>query len=78
MLNEMPFIADGFKQRSVLRHDLFPYFRTPAEMPCPVNWADFFGNDRPVELDIGCGRGMFLVNAGLSHPERNFLGIELD
>lgn len=59
-------------------HDLFPYFRTLAEMPRPVNWAAFFGNDRPVELDIGCGRGMFLVNAGLSHADRNFLGIELD
>ena len=60
------------------RHDLFPYFRTLAELPRPVEWGEFFDNDRPVELDIGCGRGMFLVNAGLAHPERNFLGIELD
>jgi tRNA (guanine-N7-)-methyltransferase len=58
--------------------DLFPYFRTLQELPCPLDWATFFGNDRPVELDIGCGRGMFLVNAGLTHPECNFLGIELD
>ncbi|MFO0918830.1 MAG: tRNA (guanosine(46)-N7)-methyltransferase TrmB [Planctomycetaceae bacterium] len=59
-------------------HDLFPYFRTVAEMPRPVDWTAFFGNDRPVELDVGCGRGMFLVNAGATHPDRNFLGIELD
>lgn len=58
--------------------NLFPYFRTLQELPCPVDWLEFFGNDQPVELDIGCGRGMFLVNAGLAHPERNFLGIELD
>ncbi len=63
---------------TMLRQDLFPYFRTLSEMACPVDWAAFFGNDRPVELDIGCGRGMFLVNAGLSHVDRNFLGIELD
>lgn len=60
------------------RHDLSPYFRTLADVPRPVIWSDLFGNDRPVELDVGCGRGMFLVNAGQSHPDRNFLGIELD
>ncbi len=60
------------------RHDLFPYFRTVAEMPRPVDWPAFFENDRPVELDIGCGRGMFLFNAGASRSDSNFLGIELD
>src|SRR5689334_1835428 len=58
--------------------DLFPYFRTLSELPCPLDWAEFFGNDRPVELDLGCGRGMFLVTAGESHTDRNFLGMELD
>lgn len=59
-------------------HDLFPYFRTVQEMPSPVDWPTFFVNDRPVELDIGCGRGMFLVNAALARPDHNYLGIELD
>lgn len=59
-------------------HDLFPYFRTLAELPCPVDWRAFFGNDRPVELDIGCGRGMFLFNAGSARPDHNYLGIELE
>src|SRR4051794_1746198 len=58
--------------------DLFPYFRTLPELPRPIDWSAYFGNDRPVELDIGCGRGMFLVNAGLTHTDRNFLGIELN
>ena len=58
--------------------DLFPYFRTVTEMPAQVDWTAFFGNPRPVELDIGCGRGKFLVTAGETRPERNFLGVELD
>ncbi len=58
--------------------DLFPYFRTLADLPEMLMWSEFFGNDRPVELDIGCGRGMFLVNAGSVQADRNFLGIELD
>ncbi len=43
-----------------------------------LDWPTLFGNDNPVEIDVGCGRGLFLVNASEVHPERNFLGIEVD
>ena len=43
-----------------------------------LDWTKLFGNANPVELDIGCGRGMFLFNASTTQPERNFLGVELD
>lgn len=42
----------------------------------PVNLPALFGNDRPVELEIGCGKGGFLLRAARRHPDRNFLGIE--
>lgn len=42
------------------------------------DWTTFFGNDNPVELDIGCGRGLFLVTAGEANPDVNYLGIEID
>jgi len=61
-----------------LHRDLFPYFRTLEDIPGIVDWAEFFGNDQPVELDIGCGRGLFLYNSTESHPDTNFLGLELD
>ena len=35
-----------------------------------------FGNDNPVELDIGCGTGRFLIARARAHPELNLLGIE--
>ena len=35
-----------------------------------------FGNNNPVELDLGCGDGGFLVAYSAAHPERNFLGTE--
>lgn len=60
------------------RRDLFPYFRTVADVPGVIDWVEFFGNEHPVELDIGCGRGMYLFNATVSQPETNFIGIELD
>jgi tRNA (guanine-N7-)-methyltransferase len=58
--------------------DLKPYFLTLHDLAGPLDWQVFFNNGAPVELDIGCGRGLFLVNAALSRPECNFLGMELD
>jgi len=60
------------------RKDLFPYFRTVEDVPGVIDWTEFFGNDHPVELDIGCGRGMYLFNAATEQPEINYLGLELD
>src|SRR5439155_1423154 len=32
---------------------------------------------RPVEVEVGFGKGAFLVDAGLAHPGTNYLGIEV-
>lgn len=59
--------------------DLRPYFLTLADIPpAPLDVAGLFGNDHPLEVEIGSGRGLFLVNAGITHPQSNFLGIEYD
>ncbi len=36
----------------------------------------FPGSSRPLEVDVGCGEGTFLVDLAAAHPERDFLGIE--
>lgn len=59
--------------------DLSPFFLTLADLPePPLDLCALFGNEQPVEVEVGTGRGLFLVNAGLTHPETNFLGIEYD
>ncbi len=58
--------------------DLSPYFLTLADLEIPFGWETCFGNDRPVEIDVGSGRGLFLVDAAQSRPDVNFLGIEID
>ena len=35
-----------------------------------------FGNDRPVELEIGCGKGQFICELAQRQPETNFLAVE--
>lgn len=42
----------------------------------PIIWSDLFGNDHPVELEIGIGKGTFLVEQAKTRPEVNFFGIE--
>ena len=42
-----------------------------------VAWTEIFGNDHPVELEVGSGKGLFLANAATANPGHNFLGIEL-
>jgi tRNA (guanine-N7-)-methyltransferase len=61
--------------------DLNPWFRTlddVFEQDGKLDWPAIFGNDNPVELDVGCGRGLFVTTASTARPEVNFLGIELD
>jgi tRNA (guanine-N7-)-methyltransferase len=51
--------------------------RAVEEAPPPVDWAALFGNDRPVEFEVGSGKGLFLANAARANPDRNFLGVEI-
>lgn len=43
----------------------------------PLDWSEVFGDDHPVELEIGPGKGLFLANAATRRPDRNFVGVEL-
>lgn len=39
-------------------------------------WKDFFGNDNPVHIEIGMGKGQFLMTLAEQNPNINYLGIE--
>lgn len=39
-------------------------------------WREVFGNDRPLYLEIGCGKGQFIVNYAKQYPDWNFIAIE--
>lgn len=42
----------------------------------PLNFPLLFGNDHPVEMEIGMGKGTFLTQQATLHPEINYFGIE--
>lgn len=39
-------------------------------------WADLFGNDNPIHVEVGMGKGDFIYNMALKYPNINFVGIE--
>ena len=39
-------------------------------------WREFFGNDNPVHLEIGMGKGLFLMSLAQMNPHINYIGIE--
>jgi tRNA (guanine-N7-)-methyltransferase len=41
-----------------------------------LRWPTVFGNENPVELEIGAGKGTFLLGIAQAMPEHNFVGIE--
>jgi len=42
------------------------------------NWKkEFFKNDNPLVLELGCGMGEYSVGLAAKYPEKNFLGIDI-
>lgn len=42
------------------------------------NWnRDFFHNDNPIVLELGCGRGEYTVGLARRFPEKNFIGVDI-
>ena len=57
--------------------DATPYTVEYPSLTPPIAWPEVFGNDHPVEVEIGSGKGLFLTNAATANPGHNFFGIEM-
>lgn len=40
-------------------------------------WNKVFGNNNPIRIEIGCGKGNFIIENALTYPDINFIGIEM-
>ncbi|WP_026072897.1 tRNA (guanosine(46)-N7)-methyltransferase TrmB [Nodosilinea nodulosa] len=50
-------------------------YQAPVAMP---DWGEVFANpQQPLHIDIGCGKGMFLLQMAQLQPQWNFLGLEI-
>lgn len=57
----------------------YPWARLQTEaFPLKGRWRqDFFGNDNPIVLELGCGRGEYTVGLGQRFADKNFIGIDI-
>jgi len=42
-----------------------------------LDWPTLFGNANPVEIEVGMGKGLFLLTQATTRPDVNFFGIEI-
>ena len=57
----------------------FPY-SVVDDVTCEMKgkWGEsFFGNDHPIVLELGCGRGEYTVGLGRLFPDKNFIGVDI-
>ena len=40
-------------------------------------WSEVFGNSNPIYLELGCGRGGFLVQHAMNNPNINYVAVDL-
>lgn len=57
---------------------LQPFLLALPDAGAVFDWSAIFGNKNPVELEVGFGKGGFLVAAAQARPNVNFVGIEIE
>jgi tRNA (guanine-N7-)-methyltransferase len=65
------------RSRRLPLEELTPYLLAVPDPPAPLDWRAVFGNGNPVEVEVGFGKGLFLVTTAPQHPAVNYLGIEI-
>ncbi|MBN1117141.1 MAG: tRNA (guanosine(46)-N7)-methyltransferase TrmB [Bacteroidales bacterium] len=66
--------VEGFKH--VVQPKLEEVFRKDYFLKGKWN-SDFFQNNGPITLELGCGKGEYTVGLAKMYPDRNFLGVDI-
>lgn len=40
-------------------------------------WSSFFGNDKPIHVELGMGKGQFISQMSIRNPEVNYIGVDM-
>lgn len=71
--NKLQRYSDNQKFWNVLEHTDFK-----DEKPPKGEWVSkIFGNNNPIVIELACGKGEYTTNLARSHPDKNFIGIDI-
>ena len=74
--NKLEKFADMASYPHVFEYPYSAVDNVPFEMK--GNWhKEFFKNDNPIVLELGCGRGEYTVGLGRMFPDINFIGVDI-
>jgi tRNA (guanine-N7-)-methyltransferase len=66
---------DRFRQNEIRENVIQP--GKEKYLSIKGNWNKHFGNDNPITLEAGCGRGEYTVGLAAEYPQRNFIGADI-
>ena len=67
--------ADMAKYENVFQYPYSVMEHVPFEQK--GKWRDYFGNDNPIVLELGCGKGEYTVELARLYPDMNFIGVDI-
>ncbi|MFG0286810.1 MAG: tRNA (guanine(46)-N(7))-methyltransferase TrmB [Rhodopirellula sp. JB044] len=57
--------------------DLSAWLKMPEDLPPMLSSQSLFGNDLPLEIEVGSGKGLFIQTESERRPGHNYFGIEI-
>ncbi len=55
----------------------YPEVVAPNPADLKGKWHEYFGNDHPIHIEVGTGKGSFVTGMGKAHPDINYIGMEI-
>ncbi|QCW98602.1 tRNA (guanosine(46)-N7)-methyltransferase TrmB [Aggregatimonas sangjinii] len=67
-----------FKENETFKNVLQPTREeVKAGFPLKGKWSEHFGNDNPIVLELGCGKGEYTLGLAEQNARKNFIGIDI-
>lgn len=69
---------ERFAENKTFPHLFQPGFEAlQSDFELKGRWRDFFKNENPIILELGCGKGEYTVTLASRYPQNNYIGIDI-